>query len=256
MPAPQITQMPKHPITGDAGSTRRRRDMDKQRRAAWDAAFEQLDAGLAVWEMPAEAHEALLRPGLFEGLDAVAAQEEATCVVRYWLHGFDWSPIPPRGPAIADEWHSIEPTFGAHRAEEALRNYSQTSRHDPDYREALDRIAAWYHDQHRLFPAPLAAWASQCYRGERPTLPKPRGDHGRPAYAQANRNLAMAELFHVLGYLGLHRKNVRYSVIGAVFTCSEDAVRKALATHARGTGELPHPWECWPAPTRTGPPPR
>ena len=113
------------------------------------------------------------------------------------------------------------------------------------------------HEQGRPFPAPLAAWAIQRHLGQLPTLPKPRGDQGRPAYAQANRNLAMAAVFHLLGYLGLHGKVVRYHVIGAVLGCSEDTVRKALATHARcWTGELPLPWECWPAPTRTGPPPR
>ena len=47
--------------------------------------------------MPAGVHAALLRPGLFEDLDAVAAHEEADFVVRYWLHGFDWSPIAPAG---------------------------------------------------------------------------------------------------------------------------------------------------------------
>ena len=80
--------MPKHPITGDVGSTRRPRAMDMPRRAAWAAAFKKLNAGLKVWEMPAEEHAALLRPGLFEGLDEVAAHEEAAYVVRYWLHGF------------------------------------------------------------------------------------------------------------------------------------------------------------------------
>ena len=248
--------MPQQPRRGDAGSTRRRRDrdMDEQRRAAWDAAWKKLDAGLAV---PTEAHEALLHPGLFEGLDEVAAQEEAACVVHYWLHRFDWSLIPPRGPAIAAQWPFIESTHGAHRADEALRNYIQASRYDPDYREALNGIAVWHHEQGRPFPAPLAAWAIQRHREQLPTPPKPRGDHGRPAYAQANRNFAMAEVFHLLGYLGLHGKVVRYHVIGAEFGCSEDAVRKALATHARcWTGEFPLPWECWPAPTRTGPPPR
>ena len=93
--------MPKHPITGDVGSTRRPRAMDMPRRAAWAAAFKKLNAGLKVWEMPAEEHAALLRPGLFEGLDEVAAHEEAAYVVRYWLHGFDRSLIPPRGPTIA-----------------------------------------------------------------------------------------------------------------------------------------------------------
>ena len=154
--------MPQQHRPGDAGSTRRHRGMDKQRRAAWDAAWKKLDAGLAV---PTEAHDTLLRPGLFEGLGAAAAQEEAACVVRYWLHGFDWSPIPPRGPAIADEWHSIEPTFGAHRADEALRNYIQASEDDPDYREALDGIAVGHHEQGRPFPAPLAAWAIQRHLG-------------------------------------------------------------------------------------------
>ena len=60
--------MPQHPIIGGAGSRRRPRAMDKQRRAAWAAAFKQLKAGVKVWEMPAEEHEALLRPGLFEAL--------------------------------------------------------------------------------------------------------------------------------------------------------------------------------------------
>ena len=230
--------------------------MDAPRGAAWDAAFKKLDAGLPVWEMPTAEHDDLLRPGLFKGLGKAAAQEEAAYVVRYWLHGSNWSLIAPRGPTIAANWPRIEPTFGAQRAEEALRNYIQASRHDPDYRQAVDHIAAWHHEQGRPFPAPLAAWAIQCHRGELPTPPKHRGDHGRPAYAQANRNFEMAGVFQLLGYLGLHGKVARYSVIREAFTCSEDAVRKALATHARGTGELPRPWECWPPPRRKGPSPR
>ena len=80
---------------------------------------------------------------------------------------------------------------------------------------------------------------------------------GRPAYAQANRNLAIAEVFHLLGYLGLHGKLVRYSAIAEELKCTEDAVRKALATHARcWTGALPRPWECWPPPRRKSPSPR
>ena len=225
--------------------------MDKPRRAAWAAAFKKLNAGLKVWEMPAAEHAALLRPGLFDGLDVVAAQEEADFVVRYWLHEFDWSPIPPRGPTIAAQWHRIKEKFGAQRAEEALRTYIPASEDDPDYREALDGLAVWHHEQGRPFPAPLAAWAIQRHRGELPTPPQPRGDHGRPAYAQANRNLAIAEVFHLLGYLGLHKKNVRYSVIAEEFECKEDAVRKAVETHARRwPSQFPRPWECWPAPTR------
>ena len=246
--------IPKHPNTGDAGSPRRPRDMDARRRAAWDAAFEKLDAGLAV---TAEEHAALLRPGLFKDLDAAAVQEEADYVVRYWLHGFDWSLIAPRGPTVAAQWHLIKEIFSPERAEEALRNYIQASEDDPDYWEALDGLAVWHHEQGRPFPAPLAAWAIQRHRGELPTPPQPRGDHGRPAYAQANRNLAIAEVFHLLGYLGLHNKNVRYSVIAEEFECKEDfewkedAVRKAVETHARRwPSQFPRPWECWPAPTR------
>ena len=242
--------MPQQPNTGDAGSPRRPRTMDKPRRAAWAAAFERLDAER---EVPTALHEALLRPGLFEGLGPVAAQEEATYVVRYWLHGFDWSLIAPRGPTIADEWHSIEPKFDAQHADEALRNYIQTCEDDLDYREVLDHLAAWHLKQRRLFPDPLAAWAIQLHVGDPPisTPSKPRGDHGRPAYAQANRNLAIAEVFHLLGYLGLHRQNVRCSVIREKFTCDEATVRKAVKTHARRwPSQFPRPWECWPAPTR------
>ena len=228
--------------------------MDKQRRAAWNAAFKKLNAGLKVWEMPAEEHAALLRPGLFKDLDAAAVQEEAACVVRYWLHGFDWSLIAPRGPTIAAQWHRIKEIFSPERAEEALRNYIQASEDDPDYREALDGIAVWHHEQRRPFPAPLAAWAIQRHLGQLRTPPQPRGDHGRPAYAQANLNLAMDFAFHLLAYLGLHNKNVRYSVIGEAVGCTEDAVRKALATDARSTGKLPAPWECWPPPRRKAQP--
>ena len=42
----QEASMPQQPNTGDAGSPRRPRTMDKPRRAAWAAAFERLDAAL------------------------------------------------------------------------------------------------------------------------------------------------------------------------------------------------------------------
>ena len=160
-------------------------------------------------------------------------------------------------PARPDLWGArVSNDPGLPDPDEALRNYIQAAEHDPDYREALDRIAVWHHAQGRLFPVPLVDWAIRLHLGQRPTPPQPRGDQGRPAYAQANRNFAMAEVFHLLGYLGLHEKLVRYNVIGAEFGCSEDAVRKALKTHAQWTGQLPRPWECWPAPRRTGPFPR
>ena len=63
--------------------------MDRERCDAWAAAFAKLKTGLQVWDLPPEEHYALLRPGLFEGMDEVTAQEEAEWVVRYWLHGRD-----------------------------------------------------------------------------------------------------------------------------------------------------------------------
>ena len=213
--------------------------------------------GWAVWEMPAGVHAALLRPGLFD-LDAVAAHEEADFVVRYWLHGFDWSPIAPRGS------HHCGPV-ALHRAEirRTARRGGVAELHSgqrgmiPTIGRRLDRIAVGYHEQGLPFPAPLADWAIQRHLGGLRTPPTPRGDQGRPAYAQANRNLAIAEVFNLLGYLGLHGKLVRCSVIAEELKCTEDAVRKALATHARcWTGALPRPWECWPPPRRKSPSPR
>ena len=44
----------------------------------------------------------------------------------------------------------------------------------------------------------------------------------------------MAEVFHLLGYLGLHGKLVHYNAIGPAFgECDEATVRKAVKTHAR-----------------------
>ena len=51
--------MPQQPNTGDAGSPRRPRTMDKPRRAAWAAAFERLDAER---EVPTALHEDLTAP--------------------------------------------------------------------------------------------------------------------------------------------------------------------------------------------------
>ena len=66
--------MSQQPITGDAGSPRRPRTMDKPRRAAWAAAFEKLDAGLAV---TAEEHAALLRLCLCSVLPSSSVGEES-----------------------------------------------------------------------------------------------------------------------------------------------------------------------------------
>ena len=227
--------MPQRPITGDAGSPRRPRDMDARRRAAWDAAFEKLDAGL---EVTPEAHAALLRPGLFEGLSPVAAPEEAACVVRYWLHGFDWSPIPPRGPTIAAQWPRIESAFSPQHADEALRNYIQASRHDPTI--GRRSIAS-----RRGITISTGCFPHRWTRGRASVT----GESGRPRRSHAvttgappmRRRIGTSRwprCFTLLGYLGLQdkKKGMRRSVISEAFACSEDAVRKAVETHARQTG--------------------
>ena len=56
--------------------------MDRGRCDAWAAAFAKFEAGFKVWDLPPEEHNALLRPGLFEGMDDVTAQEEADLVVH------------------------------------------------------------------------------------------------------------------------------------------------------------------------------
>ena len=138
--------------------------MDRARRDAWDAAFAKLDTGMQVWELPPEEHDALLPVGLFEGMDKITVHAEGDCIVRYWQYGFDLSPIAPRGPIIAKNWHTIGPTLGEHRADEALQNYITASPYDPDYWAALNLLAVWFLEQHRPFPKRLAAWALQRHK--------------------------------------------------------------------------------------------
>ena len=72
----------------------------------------------------------------------------------------------------------------------------------------------------------------------------------KPYYAKASRNFAIADVFDLLGSLGMGRKSLRYSVIAEFLRCSEDTVRKAIANHAKNNGKFPAPWECWPPPRR------
>ena len=129
--------------------------MDEERRAAWEAAFAKLREGLQIWEMPLEEHYALLPQGLFEGMNEVEAIEEALFVVRYWLHGQDPSPIPPRGLAEADNWFAMQSTWGEKRQAEKLRAMIEASGQDPDYWEALNQIAVRLHANGMPFPDDL-----------------------------------------------------------------------------------------------------
>ena len=145
----------------------------------------------------------------------------------------------PAWSSNCEDWHKIGPTFGEDRADEALRNYIEASTNDPDYREALCLIAVWFSQQGRPFPQQrLAGLAIQRYKY--PTAsPRHIGDKGKPYYAKASRNFAIADVFDLLGSLGMGRKSLRYSVIAEFLSCSEDTVRKAIANHAKNQGKFP-----------------
>ena len=235
--------------------------MDEERRAAWDAAFAKLRKGLPVWELPIEEHRALLREGLFEGLNEVEAIEEACFVLRYWLHGLHLSPIPPRGPTEAHYWYGIKALWGEKRQAEKLRAMIEASGHDPDYWEALNLIAVRLHANGVLFPDDLADWLIELHKWaidpRNSGLKKPAQHKGKPYYANDNRDSAIAHAFSLLGHLGLESKEVRYSVIADTL-CQDnrlarsrnpqEVVRKAIESAAGFDNRLPAPWECWPSP--------
>ena len=235
--------------------------MDKARRTAWDAAFAKLREGLQVWDLPTEEHYALVPQGLFEGLNEVEAIEEACSVVRYWLHGRDLSPIPPRGLAEAEDWFAMGSTWGEKRQAEKLRAMIEASGHDPDYWEALNLIAVRLQANGVPFPDDLADWVIELHKWAidpcNSGLEKPPQHKGKPYYANANRDGAIANVFDLLGYLGLESKEVRYSVIADTLCQDQvlvgsrnpqEVVRKAIESAAEFDGKLPSPWECWPSP--------
>ena len=129
--------------------------MNRERCEQWEAAFAKQERGETISN---EEHMALVPRGLFEGMSEVEAYDEAEKVMRYHLHlhGFDLTPIAPRGPAIGGNWFTIGPTFGEHRADEALQNFIEASTRDPDYWKALTVIAA---------PVPPEAPATPRYPG-------------------------------------------------------------------------------------------
>lgn len=118
--------------------------MDEKRRAAWEAAFVKLDRDEQV---PSEDHNALFRLGMFDGLNKTDRKEEAMNVVRYWLHGFDLSPISPRGSAEAENWFTFKrnmlramievDTDELNRLEEKLRVMMKTGADPLNFGEAI-----------------------------------------------------------------------------------------------------------------------
>ena len=235
--------------------------MDEERRAAWEAAFAKLREGLQIWEIPSEEHYALLPQGLFEGMNEVEAIEEALFVVRYWLHGQDLSPIPPRGLAEADNWFAMQSTWLEKRQAEKLRAMIEASGQDPDYWEALNLIAVRLHKNGMPFPDDLADWVIELHKWAidpcNSGLEKPPQHRGKPYYANANRDSSIADVFSLLDFLGLESKEVRYSVIAesllqdkvlAGSKNPQEVVRKAIESADEFDGKLPSPWECWPSP--------
>ena len=192
-------------------------------------------------------HHALLREGLFRGLDKVAAEEESRYVVRYLLSGKDLSDIPPRGPWEARNWFTMGERWGAGRQTEKLRNMIAASRHDPDYFIALDHIAIRIQEERRWWPAMLADWDIAVRRGIRSRPAHVQGDQGQPLYAKDARNAWIAYAFSVLVHLGLEKME-GYYVIADELDRTDRTVMRAVQS-ARAPGRLPAPWECWPGST-------
>ena len=223
--------------------------MNRERCEQWEAAFAKQERGETISN---EEHMALVPRGLFEGMDGVVeACDEAEKVLRYYLHGFDLTPIAPRGPAIRDNWFALGPTFGEHRADEGLRNYIKASTRDPDYWEALTVIAARFHRKRQPLPDTLADWVADFLEGKRQAPPSHRGHMGRPYYANANRDYWIAWMMDLLHFLGMKEKDRRYSAIADALDMKEEAVRSALDSYCQNhDGKIPRPWECWPPPSR------
>ena len=229
--------------------------MDDERRAKWDAAITKKDQGE---EVSLEENDDLLRPknnklgkpGMFEGLNKVDRKEEAMYVVRYWLHGFDLSPISPRGSAEAENWFAMRNRWGEERQAEKLRAMIEASTQAPDYWKALHLISIRLHAEGELFPDDLADWAIEIHRQNieeklnRPS--KPQSNKGEPHYAYDVRNYMFADVFNLLEFLGLNSKMERYDAIAEERGISERTVCKAIKKGLRMDGKLPRPWECWP----------
>lgn len=216
--------------------------MNEERRAQWMRVIRKARRGEPV---PPQEHLALIREGLFRGLDEAAAEEEARYVVRYVLSVADLSDIPPRGPVEADNWFAMRDKWGEARQMEKLRAMIAASRYDPDYFIALDHVAIRIQEERRWWPAVLADWDIAVRRG---TWSKPaqlRGDKGRPHYASDERNLWIAYAFSVLLHLGLG-KMASYHVIADELDTHEHTVMRAIRSASAWDPQLPAPWECWP----------
>ena len=223
--------------------------MNEERRAQWTRVIRKARRGEPV--SPQE-HDALLREGLFHGLDEVAAEEEAHYLVRYLLAGEDLSDIPPRGPLEAENWFAMRDEWGAERQMEKLRAMIAASRHDPVYSTALNHVAIRIQEERRWWPAILADWDIAVRRGTWSMPAQTRGNQGQPHYAKDARNLWIAYTFTLLIHLGLG-KTAAYYVIADELDKNERTVMRAVRSARARIRRLPAPWECWPCPQQGGP---
>ncbi len=211
---------------------------------------------LALWY-------ALLLPGVLkkrrdgEVIDREWLEKEAANTLRIVLHGANLSPIPPRGPGIGHLWFSTGPTFGEHRADEALRNFIEASTHDPDYWEAVTVITNRLIAEGRQLPEVLRSWFKDKNEGKRKAPPKTRGG---PPYANETRNTWIAYAESVLRDLGMTRDDTLWAIQKVInknnsrtpgrSVDGENLSFEAIKTASRNLppDELPLPWECWPSP--------
>ncbi len=217
--------------------------MNEERRARWMRVIRKSRRGEPV---PPREHNALLRKGLFKGLDRADAEEEARYVVRYLLSGEDLSDIPPRGPREARNWFEMREEWGAARQSEKLWNMIDASQHDLDYWTALNEIAIRIQEERHRWPAMLADWDIAVRRGTWSRPAQPRGKDGRPHYANDARNLWIAYTFTLLVQLGLGKTTAHY-VIADELDKNERTVMRAIRAAKARIRRLPAPSECWPS---------
>ena len=192
--------------------------MGSQRRADWEAAIAKRKrgdddlSGEGIW----------IRVGMLKHMGPAAAREEATYVVRYFRCRADLSPRSWNGPKIAENWFALE----EHEAQMFLRQMIEASA-DPDAWEALNLIAARFHEERRPFPSELADWDRRLHRGEIHRPPKPRSNKGQPPYALHRRNKSFHQVFDFLRLLSLPKMEC-YAAITAGYEVSRRTVSDGI----------------------------
>ena len=230
----------------------------QERCAAWEKILllaEQIDDDMNDIEYRALRNALLLRGLLKKRRGRGAAEterieKEADNILRLLKHGFNLSPIGPRGPQLGNNWFTIGPTWGKHRADEALRNFIEASTSDPDYWEALTVIKNRLIEKGQPLPDDLRSWFRDVNEGRRKPPPKTTGG---PPYANEARNMWIAYAESVLRYLGMTRDDALYAIKNVIDKKSsrtpgrsvddENLSFEGIRTASRNlTDDLPPPW--------------